>query len=72
MSYHSYAEDTQVYQIIKPQGDNPDLSKPLEKNVCLISGCTNMLQINLDKTEIIIFVPYSQVKRLFEIRLSFA
>jgi hypothetical protein len=25
MSYHSYANDTQVYQVIKPQGDWSDL-----------------------------------------------
>jgi hypothetical protein len=31
MSYHSYADDTQVYQVIKPQGDWSDLSERLER-----------------------------------------
>jgi hypothetical protein len=29
MSYHSYADDTQIYQVIKPQGDWSDLSESL-------------------------------------------
>jgi hypothetical protein len=73
MSYHSYADDTQVYQVIKPQGDWSDLSERLER--CLLDIAdwmsANMLKLNQDKTELIIFTPKHQVKHFSDFRLKF-
>ena len=73
MSYHSYADDTQVYQIIRPLGDWSDLSKRLENCLSDISDwmSANMLKLNQDKTELIIFSPKHQVKHLLDFSLTF-
>ncbi|CAC5400218.1 unnamed protein product [Mytilus coruscus] len=73
MSYHSYVDDTQVYQIIRPQGDLCDLSKRLEKCLADIGDwmSVNMLKLNEDKTELIIFAPKHQIKHLSDFRLTF-
>ncbi|CAC5400147.1 unnamed protein product [Mytilus coruscus] len=73
MSYHSYVDDTQVYQIIRPQGDLCDLSKRLEKCLSDIGDwmSVNMLKLNEDKTELIIFAPKHQIKHLSDLRLTF-
>ena len=73
MTYHSYADDTQVYQVIRPQGNWSDLSKRLENCLSDISNwmSANMLKLNQDKTELIIFAPKHQVKHLSEFSLTF-
>ena len=59
MLYHCYADDRHAYQVIKPEGDWDDLSERLE--VCLsdISAwmSSNLLKLNQDKTELIVFAP---------------
>jgi hypothetical protein len=69
MSYHSYADDAQVYQVIKPQGDWSDLSEPLERYLADIADwmSVNKLNLNQDKTELIIFAPKHQVKHFIPI-----
>ena len=64
MSYHSYTDDRQVYQVIKPQGDWSDLSERLERCLSEIADwmSANMLKLNQEKTELIIFAPKHQVK----------
>jgi hypothetical protein len=51
MSYHSYADDTQVYQVIKPQGDWSDLSERLER--CL-SDITDWMSANCHSLALIL------------------
>jgi hypothetical protein len=69
MSYHSYADDAQVYQVIKPQGDWSDLSERLERYLADIADwmSANKLNLNQDKTELIIFAPKHQVKHFIPI-----
>ena len=67
MSYPSYADDTQIYQVIKPQGDWSNLSERLERCLSDIADwmSANMLKLNPDKTELIFFAPKHQVKHFF-------
>ena len=73
MSYHSYADDTQVYHIIKPLGDWSDLARRLEKCLSDISVwmSTNMLKLNQYKTELIVFTPKQHAQKFNEFKLSF-
>lgn len=73
MSYHSYADDTQVYQVIQPLNDWTDLSERLEKCLSDISAwmSLNMLKINQDKTELIVFAPKHKVSSMSNFQLSF-
>ncbi|CAC5422780.1 unnamed protein product [Mytilus coruscus] len=71
--YHSYADDTQAYQVIKPEGDWDDLSDRLKACLSQISDwmTSNMLKLNQDKTELIVFAPKHRVKQLSKYELPF-
>jgi hypothetical protein len=73
MSYHSYADDAQVYQVIQPQGDWSELSERLERYLSDIADwmSANMLKLNEDKRELIIFAPKHEVKHFSDFRLKF-
>ena len=73
MSYHSHAEDTQIYQVIKPQGDWFDLSRRLERCLSDIDDwlSANMIQLNQDKTELIIFAHKNRVRHFSDFRLKY-
>ena len=72
-SHHSYADDTQVYLVIKPLDNWKNVSRRLEtclSDVCVLMS-SNMLKLNQDKTELIVLAPKHRVKEFSECCLSF-
>ena len=61
MSYHFYADDTQLYLVFEPLEKWIDISKRLEDCFTFtdISSwmCSNMLKLNEDKTEVMLLLP---------------
>lgn len=59
LSYHSYADDTQVYMVIKLNATLRTIEARLKACLADISDKmkTNMLKLNQDKIEIFIFPP---------------
>lgn len=72
-SHHSYADDTQVYLVIKPLDNWKNISRRLETCLSDVSVLmsSNMLKLNQDKTELIVFAPKHRVKEFSECCLSF-
>ena len=73
MSYHFYADDTQLYLVFEPFENWIDISKRLEDCLTDISSwmCSNMLKLNEDKTEVMLFAPKHRVKDLQDCHLTF-
>jgi hypothetical protein len=73
MLYHCYADDTQAYQVIKPEGDCDDLSERLKACLSDISAwmSSNLLKLNQEKTELIVFAPKNRVKQMSDFKLPF-
>jgi hypothetical protein len=73
IAYHCYADDTQIYQVIKPLDNWDDISDRLEACLSDIKSwmCTNMLKLNQDKTELIVFAPKHKVKSLTKLQFNF-
>jgi len=73
MLYHCYADDTQVYLVIEPCDNWNNVSIRLQ--VCLsdISSWmrTNLLKLNQDKTELIIFAPKHRMQTFTQCELVF-
>jgi hypothetical protein len=72
-SHHSYADDTQVYLVINPLDNWKNISRRLETCLSDVSVLmsSNMLKLNQDKTELIVFAPKHHVKEFSECCLSF-
>jgi len=70
--YHCYTDDTQVYMAIMPKTTWSDAAKKLEACLADISTwmSANMLKLNEEKTELIIFNPKHQVRMNEEFRAS--
>ena len=72
MLYHCYADDTQVYVAIMPKTTWSDVAKKLE--ACLFDISTwmsaNILKLNEEKIELIIFNPKLQVRINEKFRLQ--
>ena len=73
MSYHFYANDTQLYLVFEPLEKWIDISKRLEDCFTDISSwmCSNMLKLNEDKHEVMLFAPKHRVKDLQDCHLTF-
>lgn len=73
MQYHIYADDTQVYLIVEPTENWQDVSSRFTR--CLYDMrlwmSTNMLKLNEEKTELIVFAPRSRIKNRSETSLLF-
>ena len=66
MTYHFYTDDTQLYLVFEPLENWIDISKRLEDCLTEISSwmCSNMLKLNENKTEVMLFAPKHRVKDL--------
>ena len=72
MEFHCYADDTQVYMIIKPLDDWNDYFARLELCLSDISSwmSKNLLKLNQDKTELIIFTQKHNAKNVPNLQLT--
>ena len=71
--YHCYADDTQLYFVIKPPDDWSDVTGRLEPCLSEISAWmkANMLKLNQDKTELIVFAPKHRLNDFRNCQLQF-
>ena len=73
MKYHCYADDTQLYIVVEPLCNWGDISNKL--TVCLSDirdwMSSNLLKLNQDKTELMVFAPKNKVGDLQQFALSF-
>lgn len=70
--YHCYADDSQVYMVIKPISNQAALTDNLE--ICLkdISNwmSSNLLKLNTDKTEVIVFSSKARSRSMKHLKLT--
>jgi hypothetical protein len=73
MLYHTYADDTQNYLLIRPPDSWTSVAPRLESCLSDISSWMhlNMLKINQDKTELIIFTPKHRASEFSDCELLF-
>lgn len=71
MRYHCYADDSQIYLVIEPIDNWTDISTRLESCIEDISSWmkTNLLKLNQEKTELIIFAPKHRASELKNCKL---
>ena len=73
MAYHIYADDTQIYIVVEPSNSWTNMSQRLSN--CLsdirmwMSG--NLLKLNEEKTELIVFAPKHRLKDMRSFELAF-
>jgi len=70
--YHCYADDTQVYMVIRPSDSWDNLATKMEACLADISlwMSSNMLKLNQDKTELIVFSSKYQAKKTQDFHLT--
>ena len=70
--YHCYADDTQIYMVIKPQDSLDTISIRLENCISDISTWMNasMLKLKQEKTELIVFSPKGQQRKALQLRVG--
>lgn len=73
IQHHCYADDTQAYLLFKPKNwDNTALRLETCMKEIKQWMCANMLKLNQDKTEFIVFSPKHHVKDLPSYHLNFS
>ena len=74
LPYHVYADDNQMYNIIHPSSHANSTTKRLENCVNDIRNWTssNLLKINNEKTEVILFTPNGQSNQSDQVELNVA
>jgi hypothetical protein len=73
MDYHCYADDTQIYIVVEPRDNLSDMWTKLTSCLSDIREwmCSNLLKLNQDKTELMIFAPKHRAKELTDFSISF-
>jgi hypothetical protein len=73
MNYHCYADNTEIYIVVEPRDNLSDMSVKLMSCLSDICEwmCSNLLKLNQDKTEIMIFAPKHRPKELTDFSISF-
>ncbi|XP_062582896.1 uncharacterized protein LOC134244660 [Saccostrea cucullata] len=73
MYYHCYADDTQVYLIINPKDSWDDIENRLERCLSDMQDWmqNNILKLNQDKSELIIFTPKRMANEFTGRKLAF-
>lgn len=73
IDYHCYADDSQIYIVIEPRSNISDISAKLSSCLSDIREwmCSNLLKLNQEKTELMVFTPRTRVHELKEFSLTF-
>ena len=72
MRYHGYADDSELYMVIKPKMHWTDVAPSVEMCISKVSVwmSLNYLKLNQDKTEFIVFASQRNVDKLQDLHIS--
>lgn len=73
MNYHCYADDTQIYIMVEPRDNWNDISNRLTTCLNDIQNWmnANLLKLNQEKTELMVFAPKNRLADIEGLSLSF-
>ena len=73
MKYHIYADDTKVYIVVEPLENWNNISSRLKKCFSDIREwmSINLLKLNQDNTELMIFAPKHRAKDISDVSINF-